>query len=72
MNYSGVLVSACPGRYDEMLRELDAIDGVEVHQKDPDHNRCIIVIEAPDVPAEMDLLKRSQSSQCGRRGPCCP
>lgn len=59
MNYSGVLVSACPGRYDEMLRELDAIDGVEVHQKDPDHNRCIIVIEAPDVPAEMDLLKRS-------------
>ena len=38
MNYSGVLVSACPGRYDEMLRELDAIDGVEVHQKDPDHN----------------------------------
>ena len=35
MNYSGVLVSACPGRYDEMLRELDAIDGVEVHQKEP-------------------------------------
>lgn len=57
MNYSGVLVSACPGRYDEMLRELDAIDGVEVHQKDPDLNRCIIVIEAPDVPAEMDLFK---------------
>ena len=45
MNYSGVLVSACPGRYDEMLRELDTIEGVEVHQKDPGHNRCIIVIE---------------------------
>ena len=49
MNYSGVLVSAFPGRYDEMLRELDTIEGVEVHQQDPDHNRCIIVIEAPDV-----------------------
>ena len=51
MNYSGVLVSAFPGRYDEMLRELDTIEGVEVHQQDPDHNRCIIVIEAPDVTA---------------------
>ena len=30
MNYSGVLVSAFPGRYDEMLRELDTIEGVEV------------------------------------------
>ena len=53
MNYSGVLVSAFPGRYDEMLRELDTIEGVE----DPDHNRCIIVIEAPDVTAEVDLFK---------------
>ena len=35
MNYSGVLVSACPGRYDEMLRELDAIDGVEVIKRTP-------------------------------------
>lgn len=57
MNYSGVLVSAFPGRYDEMLRELDTIEGVEVHQQDPDHNRCIIVIEAPDVTAEVDLFK---------------
>ena len=30
---------------------------VEVHQQDPDHNRCIIVIEAPDVTAEVDLFK---------------
>lgn len=60
MNYSGVLVSAFPGRYDEMLRELDTIEGVEVHQQDPDHNRCIIVIEAPDVTAEVDLLKPFQ------------
>lgn len=57
MNYSGVLVSAFPGCYDEMLRELDTIEGVEVHQKDPDHNRCIIVIEAPDVTAEVDLFQ---------------
>lgn len=57
MNYSGVLVSAFPGRYDEMLRELDTIEGVEVHQQDPDRNRCIIVIEAPDVTAEVDLFK---------------
>ena len=56
MNYSGVLVSAFPGRYDEMLRELDTIEGVEVHQQDPDHNRCIIVIEAPDVTAEVQLF----------------
>ena len=28
MNYSGVLVSAFPGRYDEMLRELDTIERV--------------------------------------------
>ena len=60
MNYSGVLVSAFPGRYDEMLRELDTIEGVEVHQQDPDHNRCIIVIEAPDVTAEVDLFKPFQ------------
>ena len=44
MNYSGVLVSAFPGRYDEMLRELDTIEGVEVHQQDP-------------VTAEVDLFK---------------
>lgn len=60
MNYSGVLVSAFPGRYDEMLRELDTIEGVEVHQQDPDHNRCIIVIEAPDVTRKLTFLKPFQ------------
>ena len=49
MNYSGVLVSACPGRYDEMLRELDAIDGVEVHQKDRMYQRKWIFLKRSPI-----------------------
>lgn len=61
MNYSGVLVSACPGCYDQMIAQLKGIKGVEVHQEDQEHNRCIIVIEAPDCGGEVELFKQVSS-----------
>lgn len=57
MNYSGVLVSACPDCFEKMLKDLESVEGVEVHQQDPEHNRCIVVIEAEDVSAEVARFK---------------
>ena len=57
MNYSALLVSAAPGRFSEMLRALNALEGAEVHHTDEETGRCIVVIEAPDLEAEMEKFK---------------
>ena len=58
MNLSGILVEAKPERLDELVRQLNGLDGVEVHQADAATGRIIAVQEAPDIHAEIDGLKR--------------
>lgn len=58
MNLSGILVVANPECQGQVVKSLNALDGVEVHQVDEGTGRIIAVQEAPDIHAEIDSLKR--------------
>ncbi len=57
MNYSGLLVSCKPGSLAEALNAVSTITGVEVHQKQEEANRFIVVVEAPSVIEETEIFK---------------
>lgn len=58
MNLSGILVVAKTDCLSQVVAGLEALDGVEVHQVDPDSGRIVAVQEAGDIRAEMAGLKR--------------
>ena len=58
MNLSGILVVANPARQGEVVENLNALEGVEVHQVDEATGRIVAVLEAADIHAEIDSLKR--------------
>ena len=58
MNLSGILVEAKPEWLDEVVRQLNALEGVEVHQVDTPGGRIVAVQEAADIHAEIEALKR--------------
>ncbi len=58
MNLSGIVVVARPERLTAVLRELDALPGIEVHQVDEATGRIIVVQEALDILEEIEGLKR--------------
>lgn len=58
MNLSGILVITQPQWLEQVSASLEALDGVEVHVKEPEKGRLIVVQEATDVHAEIDGLKR--------------
>ena len=64
MYYSGLVVTALPGRFDEALASLAAREDVEIHQKNRETSRFIIVIENDSVQGESDTF---QAHLSGRR-----
>lgn len=58
MNLSGILVMTQPQWLEAVAEGLAALEGVEVHQKDPENGRIIVVQEAADINAEVEGLKR--------------
>jgi len=61
LNLSGILVVARPGQFDECLAVLPLLDGVEVHQTDPETGRIVIVQAALSVDDEVAGLQRIQA-----------
>ena len=58
MNLSGILVVANPAWQREVVDQLKALEGLEVHQVEEATGRIIAVQEAPDIHAEIASLKR--------------
>jgi nitrate reductase NapD len=58
MNLSGILVIAKPEWVPQVVADLAAQDGLEVHQTDPVSGRIIVVQEAADIHAEIEGVKR--------------
>ena len=58
MNLSGILVVAKSGHLDSVVDGLGALPGVEVHHRDDDTGRLIVVQEAASIDDEVEGLKR--------------
>ena len=58
MYYSGLIVTARPKRFTPALEAIRAIEGVEIHQSDPDTGRAVVVLEEESVGAETDKFRR--------------
>lgn len=58
MNLSGILIEAKPDWVGEVVRQLNALEGLEVHQIDETGGRIIAIQEAVDIHAEIEALKR--------------
>ncbi len=58
MNLSGILVIAKPEWVPQVVADLAAQEGLEVHQTDPESGRIIVVQEATDIHAEIEGVKR--------------
>jgi nitrate reductase NapD len=61
MNLSAILVLARPERLEACAATLSALQGVEVHHRDPDGGRLIITQEAETVSDEVDGFRRIQA-----------
>lgn len=57
MYYSGLVVTALPGRFDEALAALTARSDVEIHQKSRETHRFIVVTENESVHGESDTFQ---------------
>ncbi len=58
MNLSGILVVTKPEFQGEVVENLNALEGVEVHQVDEATGRIVAVQEAADIHAEIEGVKR--------------
>lgn len=61
MNVSGILVMTSPAMVDEVIEQLEALDGVDVHFTDAARGRIVITQEAETISAEVEGLKRIRS-----------
>ena len=59
-HYAGVLVTADPGRFDEAVASLAALDAVTLHQRDPGNGRCVVVLVTDDRAGQERLFRRIQ------------
>jgi nitrate reductase NapD len=57
MNYSGILVMARPQNVPRVSDALNALEGVEVFQQEPESGRIVAVLEAENIKAETDVLQ---------------
>ncbi len=57
MNYSGILVMARPQHIPKVSDALNALEGVEVFQQEPETGRIVAVLEAENIKAETDVLR---------------
>ena len=61
MNVSGILVMTSPAKIDDVIEQLQALDGVDVHFTDAASGRIVITQEAETISAEVEGLKRIRS-----------
>lgn len=57
MNYSGILVMVSPQNFAAVNNALNALEGVEVFQQEPETGRIVAVLEAEGIKAETDMLQ---------------
>jgi nitrate reductase NapAB chaperone NapD len=60
MNYSGVVVTCQPGKLEQVIDSVNALENAEVHQIDEKKSRFIAVLSAPEVNDEVDSFKAIQ------------
>lgn len=60
-HYAGILVTARPGRFEEAVADLAALDAVTLHQRDPGSGRCVVVLETTDRAGQQHLFRQIQS-----------
>lgn len=56
MFYSGVLVTAAPGKLEKAVQSVEG-KGLEIYHRDPDAERFIAVIEGETIQSEADIFK---------------
>jgi nitrate reductase NapAB chaperone NapD len=61
MHYSGIVIVSSPARFEESLRGLEALDGLEVHASDPKSGRIVAVQETASLEEQQAALRRIQA-----------
>ena len=61
MNISGILVVVSPQRVESMVKQLNGLDGIDVHHIDAPTGRIVITQEAESIKDEVDGLKHIQA-----------
>lgn len=61
MNYSGILVLARPQNIPDICQSLNALEGVEVFQQEPETGHIVAVLEAESIKAETGILQAIKS-----------
>ncbi len=60
-HYSGVVVVVPPARIENCARELDALEGVEVHYRQAESGRIVAVLEGGTAAWHEEILQRIQA-----------
>ncbi len=60
-HYSGVLIIVSPERLEPCARDLDALEGVEVHYRHPESGRLVAVLEGRSADDHLEMLRRIQA-----------
>lgn len=58
MNYSSVVITTADRPEGMPFAALERIDGLELHQTDPDSRRIVAVIEAETTGLEADIFEK--------------
>ena len=57
MQYSGILVRLQPDAWDEGLNRLGALTTIEIHHREPQTGRVIVVVESEGLAGQEAALK---------------
>ena len=57
MQYSGILVRLQPDEWDEGLRRLVDVPDIEIHHREPETGRVIVVVESEGLAGQEEALK---------------
>lgn len=58
MNYSSVVITTADRPEGTLFAALERIDGLELHQTDPNGHRIVAVIEAETTGLEADIFEK--------------
>ena len=58
MQYSGILVRLRPEAFDEGLAALSVLEDVEVHHREPETGRVVVVVESEALAGQEEALHR--------------
>lgn len=61
MRVSGIVVGVAPEAFDEAVRALEGLAGIDVHQRDPQNARVVVTQDgASDAEHEQGLVRIQQ------------